>query len=298
MNVPFDFDETLWGEIQQITEVEKGVFEIAAKHRHDIVCRELYVVVADAVPEIISEETISYGTAIKDATVFLHEKDGNGWELVDYELSRFRAKLRPSEESREELFSAMAYTAEKYPAYFGGMIPPRSTPWGLTLRVKKAAEGVYFLETDAVEWVLAVANIIWTVDLSDSVQKLGSSCDMDRRINRQEAEYLYFRKENWGPVVYELLDYSEYRGLLQYISSKEALETLLYLQHPKYTLLHNQTQTTGNGKSDLLTNLLACLGDLEDMDEEASEEVNQRRMDCCLHYYPDLVNETVFLLPE
>ena len=82
MNVPFDFDENLWGEIQQITEVEKGVFEIAAKHRHDIVCRELYVVVPDAVPEIISEETISYGTAIKDATVFLHEKDGN-WLIMN-----------------------------------------------------------------------------------------------------------------------------------------------------------------------------------------------------------------------
>ena len=98
--------------------------------------------------------------------------------------------------------------------------------------------------------------------------------------------------------MYELLEYPEYQHFLEFISSKEALETQVYLQHPEYALRHNQTQATGNGKSDMLTNLLVYFGELEDSDEEASEEVNQRRMSCCIHYYPDHVNDTVFLLPE
>lgn len=298
MKLPFVFDEETWGEVVRAEEIVAGVFELAVRRVEDIVSREVYVVLPCAVPAVISYETISYGTPADGTTVFIHEKDWNGWELVDYELKRHKTRLDPSEANKEELFSGMVYTAEKYPAYFGGLIPPRCTPWGLTLRVKTVAEGVYFLETDSLEWVLAVANMIWDVDLSDASKRLGCLCEQDRQMRRREAQYLYFQKKNWGPVVYELLEYPEYQRFLEFISSKEALETQIYLQHPEYALCHNQAQATGNGKSDMLTNLLVYFGEMEESDEEASEEVNQRRMACCIHYYPDHVNDTVFLLPE
>ena len=161
-----------------------GVFELAVRRVEDIVSREVYVVLPYAVPAVISYETIFCGTPANGTTVFIHAKDGNGWGLVDYELKRHKTRLDPSEANKEELFSGMVYTAEKYPAYFGGLIPPRCTPWGLTLRVKTV---VYFLETDSLEWVLAVANMIWDVDLSDASKRLGCLCEQDRQMRRREA---------------------------------------------------------------------------------------------------------------
>ena len=88
MKLPFVFDEETRGQVVRAEEIVAGVFELAVRRVEDIVSREVYVVLPYAVPAVISYENISCGTPANGTTVFIHEKDGNGWELVDYELKR------------------------------------------------------------------------------------------------------------------------------------------------------------------------------------------------------------------
>ena len=288
-------EKEVWGEVQSVEEEAAGVLYVETA-MPDLCGKELYVVTPEAIPKIISEETLRYGTVVQGGYVFELYADGNGWELVSYELDRYRLRKAPSEEGREGIYTSSVYAAEKYPAYFGGILPPRSTPWGLVLRYKKVAEGIFFLETDRLEWVLAVAEPIWGVDLSEEARGLGQLWEGDRLLRRREAQYLYFQTSRCGPVIYELLDYEEYQTLLSYIPSKAALETKLYLNHPGYTLRHNFVQMSGQGKSDLLNRLASTLG-AWDLVEEHSSALDERRMRCCIQYSPELAHEPMLLLP-
>lgn len=296
MEMRFRLEKETWGEVQFMEE-EVGDVLYVVTSMPPFGGKELYVVLPGAVPEVISKEALSYGTEIPGGYVFEMDVKGSGWEIISYELARHKLRQEFTAEGREELYAAAVYAAEKYPAYFGGILPPRSTPWGAVLRHKKVAEGLYFLETDGLVWVLAVAEPIWEVDLSEDAKWFGQLWEQDRLLGRKEAQYFYFRAERCVPVIYELLEYEEYQGFISYISSKAALETRLYLDYPEYTFRHNFVQMTGRGKSDMLRNLASAVG-AWDLTEEASSDLDARRMRCCICFTPELVHAPVLLLPQ
>lgn len=295
----FELIEKVWGKIQNIREEAPGVFHLVTMSEAGWK-KELYAVTTGNSPEIISKEAMTYGSQIEGGYVFEIDVEGSGWELIEYELLRHRIRegmAKNDNHINHALYVDALYTAEKYPVYFGGIIPPRKTPWGFTIRVKKAAEGVYFLETDRMEWVLALAGPIWETDISAATKRIGSFLEDEYNDTPNEARYLYFRKDDSGPAIFELLAYNDYCGLRNYITSRAALETQIYLKHPEYAIWYNRMQLMGYGRCDLFDQLMISVG-LSDDVKVAFEDRMKQRIEKCLHYWTGIVSTPAFLLPD
>lgn len=294
--LPFRLSEDM-GAILDVELRCPGIYYVTTTGNRGHAGREHYVVLREAVPDIISPEVLAYGKPIEDGGYeFEHEVEGSGWELVTFEMERYKVKQGIPFENGENIYASAIYHADKYPGYFGGHIPPRMTPWGLTIRWKKASEGVYFLETDRCEWVLALAQPFWSIDISELAQELGEECEADLQLDAEEAVYRYFRGDGMAPAIYELLDFKDHCGLLDYIHSKEALETYLYTHCPEYVLQYNATEMSGHGKSDILENLLGVFGC--PVPEGDIGDAQKRRMTNCIHYYPELAEVELLRLPK
>lgn len=225
-DLPFKLDEEIWGALREVAEAAPGVYSVYMDPKPgEHLGRELYAVSEEAVPAVISKEVADRGTEVEGARVFVYEGAESLYNLVEYEVMRYCAKEgRPFREDRGSLYCAAVYNGEFFPWYFGGTIPPRDTPFGLTVRVKKADEGLFFLETDQCRWVLAVSYPIWNAELSAPVRRLGAFCGDTLSLRAEESRYLFFPVEHCANAVYELWESSDHTGLRQFVRSKQSLE--------------------------------------------------------------------------
>ncbi len=215
--LPFRLDEDCWGKLESAVKECPGVYCVCTDGENESLFRELYVVMKAATPMIISPEVIARGVREGDVWVFEYEGVDSVFHLVGYEITRYRVKCGLP--TRDSLYSLAVFDAEFFPWYFGGTIPPRNTPFGLTVRVKKADEGLFFLETDQCRRLLAVSYPIWNTELSEETVELGVFCDDDLAAQAQESRYLFFPKERCEPAIYELSGNRDHLGLQQLISS-------------------------------------------------------------------------------
>lgn len=297
--LPFHLVREQWGVINRIEEECPGVYYLGTTMgTQDYVGREMYAVLPSAVPDIISTEALSYGKEAEGVYLFEYEVENSGWDIIKYEILRYKTKAGIGLQNIESLYSSAIYSADVYPEYFGGLLPPRSTPWGLSVRTKKVQEGIFFLETDRCEWVLALAHQIWDIELSDAVKKMGTLCEQDKSMGEEYAKYLYFRRDNCAPAVYELLTCSRFESLRSFIKSQEVLEAHVYQQNMEYAVTYNMTQVTGHGKCDMLTDILEMLGCEGVREEFETEELQTRRVEACVRFNPELAKEELLLLPR
>lgn len=294
-NFPYILDETKWGRVAHVEEECPGVFYLATEADEKFFCREIYAVTSTATPAIISEEALQYGKRDGQLILFEHELEGAGWDIIHYEICRYRIKNKLPL-GGDSLYCLAIYASEKYPEYFGGLLPPRYTPFGLTVRTKKAAEGVYFLETDRCQWVLAVAYIIWNNDLSEYAKKQGTIYEGDKQIGVDECQYMFFDEGTYAVPIYELLKMQDYDGLKSYIRSNKILESYLYFRHPEYTVGNNILKMSGHGSTDILLNILTSLG-CEAPDELETEEEAAQRLANCICFTPGAEKERLLNLP-
>jgi len=286
MEVNFNLPDDDKINIQDIVEECPGVFYLSVRKPDSIVQRELYAVLPSAVPEIISEETIAYGDKIEDTYFFEYDKGHNGWHLVQFEVLRYKTKRGLFIDETQSLYGAAIFATEQYPEYFGETIPPRCTPWGLVIRHKRAADGVYFLETDQCEWVLALSFPVWSVSISENAQQYGSFCEEDKRMIQEEAKYLYFQRDKCAPAIYELLQDETYKGIRKFINSQEILETNLYMKTPSYAIAQNLSEV------DWLRFIAGLLGIPEEQIDDEQYEKNYIRL------YADLTSQEFLKLPK
>ncbi len=294
-NFPYPLDENKWGRVADAEEECPGVFYLATQTDDQLFCREFYVVAETAVPAIISAEALQYGKCDGPLHLFEYGVEGAGWDIVHYEICRYRVKNGiPIEE--DTLYNIAIYGSEKYPEYFGGILPPRYTPYGLTVRTKKVAEGLYFLETDRCQWVLAVAYIIWDSDLSEYTKRQGIIYEGDKQHGIAECQYMFFDEKAYALPIYELLRMKEYSGLQGYIRSQRILESHLCYQYPEYATGNNILEMSGHGRVDMLFDMLRSLGyKLPDIEE--TEEQVARRLASCIHLTPGIEKERLLNLP-
>ncbi|MBQ3011045.1 MAG: hypothetical protein IJA20_01875 [Methanocorpusculum sp.] len=297
--LPFQLVQEQWGAINHVEEECPGVFYLGTTMgMEDRVGREMYAVLPSAVPDIISSEAMAYGTEADGVYLFEYEVENSGWDIIKYEILRYKTKAGIALDDIESLYCSAIYSADVYPEYFGGLIPPRCTPWGLTVRMKKAQEGIYFLETDQCEWVLALAHPIWDIELSDAVKKMGALCEHDKGMGDKYAQYLYFQRDKCAPAIYELLTHSGFENLRNFIRSQEVLEAHVYRQNMEYAVTYNMTQVSGHGKCDMLTDILEMLGCEGVREEFETEELQKRREEACIRLNPELAAEELLLLPR
>jgi len=297
--LPFQLVQEQWGVITFIEEECPGVYYLGTSMRTpDCAGREMYAVLPTAVPDIISNEALAYGKDADGVYLFEYGVENNGWDIIQYEILRYKAKAGLEIKDTESLYCTAIYSADVYPEYFGGLLPPRCTPWGLTVRTKKAQEGVYFLETDRCEWVLALAHPIWDIELSEAVQSMGVLCDHDRSMGEEYAQYRYFKRDKCAPAIYELLTHSGFENLRNFIKSQEVLEAHVYQQNMEYAVTYNMTQVSGHGKCDMLTDILEMLGCEGVREEFETEEKQAQRIEACIRLNPELAAEELLLLPR
>ena len=240
--LPFDLTAEL-GEVAEAELKNPGVYYLALKNgeHHP----EVYVVTKDA--QAISEKARSYGQRFPDhpdLCVFDLQQPGSGRYVIDFELLRYRMKRHlPETETEDSLHTAALYGAEEHPDYFGNFPVPFFTPRGCTVRHRTIMNGVYWLETDRCEEMLAVCYPIWQADISVLEQNLGEQLAYDQiRGIDNTLGYLFFPKQCSPIPLYEL-------SLLHPEVVEDGAVDMAALQnaicefYPEYTAIYNEGET-------------------------------------------------------
>ena len=240
--LPFDLTAEL-GEIVSAELKSPGVYYLALKdgERHP----EVYVVMADA--PAISEKARSYGQKFPDhpdVRVYDLQQPGSGRYIIDFEMLRYRMKRHlPEIETEDCLQAAALYGADEHPDYFGNLPVPSFTPRGCTVRHRAIMNGVYWLETDRCEEMLAVCYPIWQADISIPEQNLGEQLEFDRmRGIDNTLGYLFFPKQGSPIPLYELSQLHpevEESGVV----NMAALLNAICKFYPEYSAIHNEEES-------------------------------------------------------
>lgn len=240
--LPFDLTAEL-GEVVTAELKSPGVYYIQTKREGKIPdYSEVYVVTADA--PAISEKARTYGQEFPghpDLRVYNIEKPGSGRYVIDFEVYRYQIKCHlPELENEDSLHTVALYGAEEHPDYFGAFPVPFFTPRGLTARHKTILNGVYWLETDRCEEMLAVCYPIWQSDISIPEQNRGEQLEYDR-IHGIDSTlgYLFFSKQNSIIPLYELsLLHSKLKE--NGVVDMAALLNAICESYPEYAAIHNE----------------------------------------------------------
>jgi len=245
-NLPFDLAAEL-GEVVDAEQKSPGVYYLALKdgERHP----EMYVVMKDA--PAISEKARSYGQKFPghpDLRVYDLHQPGSGRCIIDFEMLRYRRKRHlPEIETEDSLQTAAFYGAEEHPDYFGNFPVPFFTPRGCTVRHRTIMNGVYWLETDRCEELLAVCYPIWQTDISIPEQDLGEQLEYDliRGINNTLGD-LFFPKQGSPIPLYELSRLHP-EVAESGVVDMAALLNAIYELYPEYAGVYNLEETVGAG---------------------------------------------------
>ena len=136
------------------------------------------------------------------------EQEGSGAKIIEYEIFKYRVLHHLPLPEGETLHGCAVYAAELHPEYFGMLPVPALTPWGYTTRHRALANGIYWIETDQCEEVLAVSQPVWQTDLSDSVLRHARQTDYDREHGIvRTLGYQFFTKKVSCVAIFELLQY-------------------------------------------------------------------------------------------
>ena len=293
--LPFQWDEETWGAVWKAECYCPGVYLLYTKSEGHPLSRSLYAVSETESKGIISKEALGYGTRVLDTVIYDRDAYGTGWMVLEFEIYQYWVAHSIPVPEYTDLFSTAHYASERFPEYFGMLIPPHNTPAGQTVRYKVITNGLYFVESETSRWFLAVAYCIWSSDLSEYACKIG-----EKTTNRADTDpktgYLFFNESTCALAIYELLDLEEYKNLRNFISSQAALENELAIHFPLYTLIHNKMEVQYHGKNDLLKDLFLSLGRELDEAEETDEDI-KKRIENCIRYTPQAEGEQWLLLP-
>jgi len=239
--LPFDLTAEL-GEIVDAEQKSPGVYYLALRNgeQHP----EVYVVTKDA--PAISEKARSYGRRFPghpDLCVYDLHQPGSGRYVIDFEILRYRMKRHlPEIETEDSLQTAAIYGAEEHPDYFGNFPVPLFTPRGCTVRHRAIMNGVYWLETDRCEEMLAVCYPIWQADISIPEQNLGEQLEYDRmRGINNTLGYLFFPKQGSLIPLYEL---SQFHPEIadSGVVNIAALTNAIYELYPEYAKVYHKEE--------------------------------------------------------
>lgn len=240
--LPFDLTAEL-GEVVDAEQKSPGVYYLALTdgERHP----EVYVVTKDATA--ISEKARGYGQKFPghpDLRIYDLHQPGSGRYVIDFEILRYRMKHHlPEIETEDSLQTAAIYGAEEHPDYFGNFPVPFFTPRGCTVRHRTIMNGVYWLETDRCEEMLAVCYPIWQADISIPEQNLGEQLEFDRmRGIDNTLGYLFFPKQGSPIPLYELSQLHpevEESGVVNMAALLNAICEL----YPEYSAIHNEGES-------------------------------------------------------
>ncbi len=242
--LPFDVSDVL-GEVIDFQKECPGVYYVATVNKDKLssVATEYYVVTDEAT--MISPVARAYGKQIGTSPVLLVydlNDASSGKFIVDYEILRYKISNHlPLPEDRM-IHEIAVFGRELHPDYFGAFPVPQLTPWGYTLRYKAITNGLYWIETDTCQTVLAVCFPMQD-ELSSAAVDLSRLTDYDAVHGLDSTMgYMFFSERDSCIPLFELL---EPRSQWQNCIDKAALMNAICEYHMDYALTHNLREAHG-----------------------------------------------------
>ena len=228
-------------------------------HPDRLLTDEFYVV--DRSSTIISDAAKKYGDALPEIPQFLlfpYDKKDGGFPIIAYELARYRVTNGEKLEHMGNLHNMAFYGMEQYPHYFGYYPAPTMTPKGYMTRYQTIDNGIFLLETDQGNRLMAVCYPIWESDLSDALTAAGLQTEYDIAHNISETlGYLFFEEPYFCLVIFELV-YVREEWVKSGMVDLAALMNAIWRDQPGYAAAHNLSEQSG--LHDALGVLLNILG--------------------------------------
>ncbi len=195
---------------------------------------EYYFVTDEAT--MISPAARAYGEQIYTSPVLLAyglDDFSKGKYIIDYEIFRYKIQNNLPLPEDETIHNIVVFGRELHPDYFGAFPVPQLTPWGDTLRYKVITNGLYWIEIDAIQNVLAVCYPL-QADFSSDAVNLSRLTDYDAKHGLDSTMgYMFFSETDSCIPLFELL---EPRAEWQNCINKAALMNAILEYHPEYAM--------------------------------------------------------------
>ena len=203
----------------------------------------------------ISATAKAYGAALAgvDGVIcFDANDDRSGKDIVYYEARRYCVQHGIPLKENDSLLDNAIWIQDLYPEYFG-MIPcPVVTPKGRMTRYITISNGVFGIETETGDRIVAFAYVVWV----DSVSEDSLSLRLKTKDNGKYA-YAYYSEADSCVPLFELLHEDTGIRRSPYLNIP-ALMNAVWRHHPDYAIRYNTREQ--QGLNDLLGYTYAQLG--------------------------------------
>ena len=199
---------------------------------------EYYIAEKDT--KCLSDEAKKYGNALSEHPELLTyrlDEPESGAAIVKYECQKFCISHDLPLPDKDDILTTVVFGRENYPEYFGDYPVPLVTPKGNSLRYERLMRGVYIIETDRGELVIAVAYPIWSCDFSEYTLKRGEKTEYDSTHGIDNTlGYLLFSEHAGALEIYELMQNYEELTKSELIDVP-ALMNAFWTRYPDYATM-------------------------------------------------------------
>ena len=241
--LPFNIEtvDNTYGNICSAEELGPGVYYIATSTAANCNFTNEYLVVMASSPAI-SSEAHKYGKLLPESPpVYIYSHNDyydKGRHVVYYELHKYLMEHHIPLPETTSLQDDIESGIEVCPEYFGDFPIPANTPWGAAIRSELLLNGVLWLKTDKVGWVLAVCCPILS-GLSDEAQKISEICMCEQANSHgHTSRYGFYMYRDSCLPIFELLSYYNY-PLAGKVNSA-ALRNALLRYYPSIASAYNR----------------------------------------------------------
>ena len=231
-----DAAEYEYGEILHWEQLGPGIYYVSARDEETGNPGEYYIV--DTEHTILSTRAKAYGKPLLYHPEYLGYSAGvtdSGKMVLQYELDRYMRKHGLPLPDGEDLRVTATFGREHHPEYFGVYPAPICTPLGLTLRYQELVKGVFAIETDRLEQILAVCYPVWSCDLSGFTKE--QALPSDENVY-ETHRYLFFPKASACLALFELRQFYEEVSKSELIDVP-AMMNAIWQRYPVYAASHN-----------------------------------------------------------
>lgn len=256
--LPWDIEDQL-GEIREVEELCPNAYYVAAKDAQEpsLFSRE-YIVIDSQLP-LFSDEAKAYGKEAGGALIYPMEPMDSGHVVIEYEIGRYRVQHGMPKREGYSLYVTAQYGCECHPEYFGYFPVPIETPRGRQTRYKVVDNGIYTMETDTGENLMAICYPIWEAEISEYTQHLAlkNAYDEAHDINKTLG-YLFFKRDDWCLPIFELL-ITRSEWVEKQIVDEKALMNEIWRTHPEFAASYNVQEQAGlNDSLGMLLKTFGC----------------------------------------
>lgn len=223
-----------------------GVYYIVGQRLGEEIPAEYYIVHREQAP--LSDAAKAYGEAANsDPNLLIYRMDdpASGRTVVTYEVQKYLAGQHLPLLESEDVLSTAIYGMEHHPEYFGDYPVPPMTPRGAVTRHKRLACGVFALETERFERMIAVCYPVWSCDLSDYTVQQAEMLDSDLQQGIDTTHgYLFFPESAGCLALFELWRFYD-EIMASGLIDRAAMMNAIYVHHPEHAVRHNKREQEG-----------------------------------------------------